>query len=277
MAPAERACTRTRFEIGHKIFTPDYKASFESTQRPYAAWLYGSMTGSVVRSELARSLRIELGVTGPPAMGELFQRVVHQIIHYPVPDGWDRQLAFEPGVRAVLKRNPNYWKVDAAGTQLPYVEQVDYLIVPGTEAQVAQFMAGNLDQMNIAGAQFPNFKDLEQQGEEVDLEEHVAQFVEQTFVVAALDRISQLIGLLDRVRHDRALVLLAIPGAFAAQPPGDRVQLSYCGSGRFGPCPVLLRTGFLSHPVACRRDRRSGQRRRRSGACRQRWCPPVAG
>ena len=72
--------------------------------------------------------------------------------------------SYTAGQLVTLTRNPNYWKVDAAGTQLPYVEQVDYLIVPGTEAQVAQFMAGNLDQLNISGAQFPNFKDLEQQG-----------------------------------------------------------------------------------------------------------------
>ncbi len=72
--------------------------------------------------------------------------------------------SYTPGQLVTLTRNPNYWKVDAAGTQLPYLERVDYLIVPGTEAQVAQFMAGNIDQLNITGAQFPNFKDLEQQG-----------------------------------------------------------------------------------------------------------------
>ncbi|HZJ09400.1 MAG TPA: ABC transporter substrate-binding protein [Trueperaceae bacterium] len=72
--------------------------------------------------------------------------------------------SYTPGQLVTLTRNPNYWKTDAAGTQLPYVEQVDYLIVSGTEAQVAQFMAGNLDQLNISGAQFPNFKESEQQG-----------------------------------------------------------------------------------------------------------------
>src|SRR5690606_37446450 len=72
--------------------------------------------------------------------------------------------SYTAGQLVRLTRNPDYWKTDAAGTQLPYLEQVDFLIVPGTEAQVAQFMAGNIDQLNISGAQFPNFKDLEQQG-----------------------------------------------------------------------------------------------------------------
>jgi len=71
---------------------------------------------------------------------------------------------YVPGQLVSLARNPNYWKVDAAGTSLPYVDNVNYLIVSGTEAQTAQFLAGNIDQLNISGAQFPNFKDLEQQG-----------------------------------------------------------------------------------------------------------------
>jgi hypothetical protein len=58
---------------------------------------------------------------------------------------------------------------------------------------------------------------LEQQREKHNLEEHVPQLVEQLGVIAAMRGIGQLIGLLDRVRHDRALVLLAIPRALAAQ------------------------------------------------------------
>src|SRR5690606_23588663 len=62
------------------------------------------------------------------------------------------------------KRNPNYWKVDEAGTSLPYVENLEYLVVGGTEAQTAQFLAGNLDVLNISGAQYPNFKEQELAG-----------------------------------------------------------------------------------------------------------------
>lgn len=69
-----------------------------------------------------------------------------------------------PGQLAVLERNPNYWKVDSAGTQLPYLDSLEYLVVTGTEAQTAQFLAGNLDQLNISGAQFPDFKSREVAG-----------------------------------------------------------------------------------------------------------------
>ena len=65
---------------------------------------------------------------------------------------------------------------------------------------------------------------LEQQRQEVDLEQHVAELVDELGVVAAARGVGQLVGLLDRVGDDRALVLLAIPGALAAQPAGDLVE-----------------------------------------------------
>jgi hypothetical protein len=66
----------------------------------------------------------------------------------------------------------------------------------------------------------------------VHLEEHVAELVEQLGVVAALGGIGQLVGLLDRVGHDRALVLLAVPGALAAKPAGDLVEARERGRRR---------------------------------------------
>jgi hypothetical protein len=65
---------------------------------------------------------------------------------------------------------------------------------------------------------------LEQQREEVDLEEDVAELVEQLRVVAAVGGVRQLVGLLDRVGDDRALVLLAVPGALAPQPARELVE-----------------------------------------------------
>ncbi|MEJ7718696.1 MAG: hypothetical protein WKF31_12300 [Thermoleophilaceae bacterium] len=56
---------------------------------------------------------------------------------------------------------------------------------------------------------------LEQESQEVDLEEHVAELVHELLVVARVGGVGQLVGLLDRVGHDRALVLLAVPRALA--------------------------------------------------------------
>ena len=66
---------------------------------------------------------------------------------------------------------------------------------------------------------------LEQQREEVRLEEQVAELVEQLGRVAGVRGVGDLVGLLDRVRDDRARGLLAIPGAVAAQALRQLLQL----------------------------------------------------
>jgi peptide/nickel transport system substrate-binding protein len=71
---------------------------------------------------------------------------------------------YVPGQKLTLEKNQDYWKVDTAGTKLPYIDTLEYLVVNGTEAQTAQFLAGNLDQLNISGGQFPDFKSREVEG-----------------------------------------------------------------------------------------------------------------
>ena len=105
---------------------------------------------------------------------------------------------------------------------------------------------------------------LEQQRQEVDLEQHVAELVDELGVVAAARGVGELVGLLDRVGDDRALVLLAVPGALAAQPAGDLVEAA----------ERVER--FAIHPA-----RALGNRRRRAAgaarAPRRRPIGPAAG
>ena len=42
---------------------------------------------------------------------------------YPVIEAWKMSVA-PPATRAIMERNPYYWKVDTAGNQLPYVDRV---------------------------------------------------------------------------------------------------------------------------------------------------------
>ena len=66
---------------------------------------------------------------------------------------------------------------------------------------------------------------LEQEREEVDLEEQVAELVEELGRVVGERGVGDLVGLLDGVRDDRASRLLAIPGALGAQAPGQLLEL----------------------------------------------------
>ncbi|MBW8873940.1 MAG: ABC transporter substrate-binding protein [Acidobacteria bacterium] len=49
------------------------------------------------------------------------------------------------GERLVLERNPFYWKRDAAGAPLPYLDELVFLTVPNADAQALRFQAGELD------------------------------------------------------------------------------------------------------------------------------------
>jgi peptide/nickel transport system substrate-binding protein len=64
-----------------------------------------------------------------------------------------------PGDRIVLERNPNYWKIDAKGQKLPYLDELTFVVVPTQDAQVIRFQAG--DSQLISGLSADNFVALE--------------------------------------------------------------------------------------------------------------------
>ncbi|MGA9884960.1 MAG: ABC transporter substrate-binding protein [Candidatus Acidiferrales bacterium] len=56
-----------------------------------------------------------------------------------------RLAEYVPGQRIVLERNPYYWKRDASGKQLPYLNKIVFLFVPSEDAQVIRFLSGDTD------------------------------------------------------------------------------------------------------------------------------------
>jgi peptide/nickel transport system substrate-binding protein len=64
-----------------------------------------------------------------------------------------------PGERIVLERNPYYWKIDAKGQKLPYLDELTFLIVPNQDAQVVRFQAG--DAQIVSGLSGDNYSALE--------------------------------------------------------------------------------------------------------------------
>ncbi|BDP43462.1 hypothetical protein DAETH_34310 (plasmid) [Deinococcus aetherius] len=95
--------------------------------------------------------------------------------------------SYTPGQKVTLTKNPNYWKVDGKGTQLPYLNQLEFLIIRDPQAQVAQFLAGNVDQLNITGAQFPDLKGREVAGAPFKVMRSTALFGSPPFVAYNFD------------------------------------------------------------------------------------------
>jgi peptide/nickel transport system substrate-binding protein len=72
-----------------------------------------------------------------------------------------RMKEYVPGQRIVLEKNPYYWKEDRSGSRLPYLDELDFLVVPSEDAQVIRFQAGDTDILSRFGAE--NFSVLEKQ------------------------------------------------------------------------------------------------------------------
>jgi peptide/nickel transport system substrate-binding protein len=72
---------------------------------------------------------------------------------------------YVPGQRTVLERNPYYWKKDAKGNRLPYLDGLIFEIVPSRNTQVLKFRNGELDLLRpITAEEGQALKDLEKSG-----------------------------------------------------------------------------------------------------------------
>ncbi len=81
--------------LNHELYTPNIREPPSGTDRPYAAVLSASGSLHWERPGRRDVVGLVLAVTGPPALGEEFQRLIHRVIGSPPPVGWERQLPFE--------------------------------------------------------------------------------------------------------------------------------------------------------------------------------------
>lgn len=70
---------------------------------------------------------------------------------------------YETGSKVVMRRNPRYYKTDAAGQRLPYLDQIVYLIVPSLDVQTLKFRQKEIDFSGLRGEDFPIFNPLQVQ------------------------------------------------------------------------------------------------------------------
>ncbi|HET6488063.1 MAG TPA: ABC transporter substrate-binding protein [Spirochaetia bacterium] len=57
--------------------------------------------------------------------------------------------SYRPGVGVTLVRNPNYWKKDDYGQQLPYIDTIEMKIVPNRDTEKLKFLANELDSYSL--------------------------------------------------------------------------------------------------------------------------------
>ena len=72
--------------------------------------------------------------------------------------------SYSTSERIIFKRNPYYWKKDAAGEQLPYIERIVWQIVESTDTSFLQFRSGSLDSLGVSPEYFSLLKREEKRG-----------------------------------------------------------------------------------------------------------------
>ncbi len=61
---------------------------------------------------------------------------------------------YKPGESVFLKRNPNYWKHDAQGRQLPYIDSIELDIQPNRDVELLRFKRGEIDLINSLDSEY---------------------------------------------------------------------------------------------------------------------------
>ncbi|HEX9892666.1 MAG TPA: lipid A deacylase LpxR family protein [Gemmatimonadales bacterium] len=99
LSPAVRWTRTLVLTLDHQLFTPDIREPRPVPEdRPFAAVLSAGATLQFEQPDRRHSFGVGLAVTGPPALGDELQELVHDLLNSPVAHGWEQQLPFEVGV-----------------------------------------------------------------------------------------------------------------------------------------------------------------------------------
>lgn len=107
--------TGITYSLGQNLYTPDDIGQREQVAdaRPWAAFLYGSISMTTLTGDHVDDAEATLGVVGPWAQGEPAQKFVHNVLGYKDPEGWDEQIENEPGLILSWRRRwPQLYAVE---------------------------------------------------------------------------------------------------------------------------------------------------------------------
>ena len=125
-----------------------------------------SPTGDAFRSgpgnvETKISSPTQITVTFPAPVAGLdrqFDQVAILSAHSPKKEmavlGLFMVADYKPGESVFLKRNPNYWKHDAQGRQLPYIDSIELDIQPNRDVELLRFKRGEIDLINSLDSEY---------------------------------------------------------------------------------------------------------------------------
>jgi peptide/nickel transport system substrate-binding protein len=119
---------------------------------------FRSGTG-VVKTQVLAPDRVTITFPAPVAgLDRLFDEVAILSSHSPNKEkavlGPFVVADYKPGASLLLKRNPNYWKKDAQGHKLPYLDAVQLDIQPNRDIELLRFRRGEIDLINSLDSEY---------------------------------------------------------------------------------------------------------------------------
>ena len=112
-----------------------------------------------VATKIVSSTQIVITFPAPVAgLDRLFDQVPMMSAHSP-----KREMAvlgpfmvadYRPGATVLLRRNPNYWKADAQGRKLPYLDSIRLDIQSNRDVEMLRFKRGELDLINSLDSEY---------------------------------------------------------------------------------------------------------------------------
>src|SRR6266478_2354770 len=105
-----------------------------------------------VATKIISSTQIAITFPAPVAgLDRLFDQVPMMSAHSPKGEmavlGPFMVADYRPGATVLLKRNPNYWKADAQGRKLPYLDSIRLDIQPNRDVEMLRFNRGELSRI----------------------------------------------------------------------------------------------------------------------------------
>ena len=150
-----------KFSDGSPVTVDDVVFSWERLNDPSAAYQFLLKPVKAIEKVDDHHMRVTLNEPYAPFLSvasifasaivkkAVFEKSADEFASKPVCSGPFMVESYERGTKVVLVKNPHYWKQGSDGQPLPYLDRVELLYVPDTNARVLGLQNGDYDVIAI--------------------------------------------------------------------------------------------------------------------------------
>jgi peptide/nickel transport system substrate-binding protein len=150
-----------KFSDGSPVTIEDVIFSWERLNDPSAAYQFLLKPVKAIEKVDDRHMRVTMNEPYAPFLSvasifasaivkkSVFEKSADEFASKPVCSGPFMVESYERGTKVALVKNPHYWKQGSDGQPLPYLDRVELLYVPDTNARVLGLQNGDYDVIAI--------------------------------------------------------------------------------------------------------------------------------